>query len=80
MEMYEKKTSADDIHANVVEVLPDQEIVPEDGLQRRLKGRHVVFISLGSIIGPGTFYAIGYGLVSLRPSSWVNFLTHQELR
>jgi len=37
------------------------------GLKRGLKGRHVVFISLGSIIGPGTFYGLGYGMTLSGP-------------
>jgi amino acid permease len=34
----------------------------DDGLRRGLKSRHFVLISLGSIIGPGCFWGIGYAL------------------
>ncbi|KAL2429102.1 putative amino-acid permease [Exophiala dermatitidis] len=34
----------------------------DDGLRRGLKGRHFVIIALGSIIGPGTFYGLGYAI------------------
>lgn len=36
--------------------------VLDDGLRRGLKGRHFVIIALGSIIGPGTFYGLGYAI------------------
>ncbi|EXJ78582.1 hypothetical protein A1O1_08983 [Capronia coronata CBS 617.96] len=36
--------------------------VIDDGLRRGLKGRHFVIIALGSIIGPGTFYGLGYAI------------------
>ncbi|KAK7432955.1 hypothetical protein QQZ08_000426 [Neonectria magnoliae] len=36
--------------------------VIDHGLRRGLKGRHFVLIALGSIIGPGTFYGLGYAL------------------
>lgn len=36
--------------------------VMDDGLRRGLKGRHFVLISLGSIIGPGCFWGIGYAI------------------
>lgn len=36
--------------------------VMDDGLRRGLKGRHFVIIALGSIIGPGTFYGLGYAI------------------
>lgn len=34
----------------------------DDGLRRGLKGRHFVLISLGSIIGPGCFWGLGYAI------------------
>lgn len=34
----------------------------DDGLRRGLKGRHFMIIALGSIIGPGTFYGLGYAI------------------
>ncbi|KAF2638801.1 AAT family amino acid transporter, variant [Massarina eburnea CBS 473.64] len=34
----------------------------DDGLRRGLKGRHLVIIALGSIIGPGTYWGIGYAI------------------
>ncbi|KAK7179456.1 amino acid permease [Paraphaeosphaeria sporulosa] len=34
----------------------------DDGLRRGLKGRHFVIIALGSIIGPGTYWGIGYAI------------------
>lgn len=36
--------------------------VMADGLRRGLKGRHFVLISLGSIIGPGCFWGLGYAI------------------
>ncbi|KAF2438213.1 AAT family amino acid transporter, variant [Karstenula rhodostoma CBS 690.94] len=36
--------------------------VLDDGLRRGLKGRHFVIIALGSIIGPGTYWGIGYAI------------------
>ncbi|KAF4628030.1 hypothetical protein G7Y89_g10120 [Cudoniella acicularis] len=36
--------------------------VIDHGLRRGLKGRQFVLIALGSIIGPGTFYGLGYAL------------------
>lgn len=34
----------------------------DDGLRRGLKGRYFVLISLGSIIGPGCFWGLGYAM------------------
>lgn len=34
----------------------------DDGLRRGLKGRHFMIIALGSIIGPGTYWGIGYAI------------------
>ena len=39
----------------------------EDGLRRGLKGRQFVIIALGSIIGPGCFYGLGYGIYEAGP-------------
>ncbi|KAJ5520828.1 hypothetical protein N7463_001281 [Penicillium fimorum] len=39
----------------------------EDGLRRGLKGRQFVIIALGSIIGPGCFYGLGYGIYQAGP-------------
>lgn len=36
--------------------------VIDDGLRRGLKGRQFMIIALGSIIGPGCFYGLGYGI------------------
>ncbi|KAJ5896954.1 uncharacterized protein N7473_006353 [Penicillium subrubescens] len=41
--------------------------VIEDGLRRGLKGRQFVIIALGSIIGPGCFYGLGYGIYEAGP-------------
>jgi len=41
--------------------------VIDDGLRRGLKGRHFVMISLGSIIGPGCFWGIGYAIMVSGP-------------
>lgn len=41
--------------------------VIEDGLRRGLKGRQFVIIALGSIIGPGCFYGLGYGIYAAGP-------------
>lgn len=41
--------------------------VIEDGLRRGLKGRHFMIIALGSIIGPGCFYGLGYGIYEAGP-------------
>lgn len=89
------------VSTSVVEALPQEELPAVGGLQRQLKGRHVVFIvsltlakqpehklmfaectesgiyrwsellyrAAGVLspqcfqIGPGTFYALGYGIV-----------------
>ncbi|KIX03054.1 uncharacterized protein Z518_06604 [Rhinocladiella mackenziei CBS 650.93] len=46
----------------------------DDGLRRVLKGRHFVIIALGSIIGPGTFYGLGYALfLSGTPGALLGF-------
>ncbi|OAP62384.1 hypothetical protein AYL99_04587 [Fonsecaea erecta] len=45
--------------------------VLDDGLRRGLKGRHFVIIALGSIIGPGTFYGLGYAIYLSGISVWV---------
>lgn len=39
----------------------------DDGLRRGLKGRQFVIIALGSIIGPGCFYGLGYGIYEAGP-------------
>jgi amino acid permease len=39
----------------------------DDGLRRGLKGRHFVIIALGSIIGPGCLYGMGYGMFEAGP-------------
>ena len=39
----------------------------EDGLRRGLKGRQFVIIALGSIIGPGCYYGLGYGIYEAGP-------------
>jgi amino acid transporter len=41
--------------------------VIDDGLRRGLKGRHFVLISLGSVIGPGCFWGIGYAIMLSGP-------------
>lgn len=41
--------------------------VLDDGLRRGLKGRHFVIIALGSIIGPGTYWGIGYAILLSGP-------------
>lgn len=41
--------------------------VIEDGLRRGLKGRQFMIIALGSIIGPGCFYGLGYGIYEAGP-------------
>jgi amino acid transporter len=41
--------------------------VIDDGLRRGLKGRQFVIIALGSIIGPGCFYGLGYGIYEAGP-------------
>ncbi|KAI0485346.1 amino acid permease/ SLC12A domain-containing protein [Xylariaceae sp. FL0804] len=34
----------------------------DDGVRRALKSRHLLMIALGGVIGPGTFYALGFAL------------------
>jgi amino acid transporter len=62
----EKSGAKEESLVTVVEALDNQRNVSgnvlDGGLCRGLKGRHIVFIALGSIIGPGTFYGLGYGL------------------
>jgi amino acid transporter len=41
--------------------------VIDDGLRRGLKGRQFMIIALGSIIGPGCFYGLGYGIYEAGP-------------
>lgn len=41
--------------------------VIDDGLRRGLKGRQFTIIALGSIIGPGCFYGLGYGIYEAGP-------------
>ena len=41
--------------------------VIDDGLRRGLRGRHFLMISLGSIIGPGCFWGLGFAIYSSGP-------------
>ncbi len=53
------------INESVLEVQVQRDVsgdVIDHGLRRGLKGRQFVIIALGSIIGPGTFYGLGYAL------------------
>ena len=54
-----KATGADDDCNTNRDVSGD---VIDDGLRRGLKGRHFVIIALGSIIGPGTYWGVGYAI------------------
>lgn len=55
----EATKSPSDMHPPAHDVSGD---ILDDGLRRGLKGRHFVIIALGSIIGPGTFWGLGYAI------------------
>ena len=68
--LHEKNRFGDDKPAfqkTIVSIeLPQTDVVSGDlldhGLRRGLKGRQFVIIALGSIIGPSTFYGLGYAI------------------
>jgi amino acid transporter len=50
----------DDVSEGAVAEVDGQII--DDGVRRVLKSRHLQMIALGGVIGPGTFYAMGFAL------------------
>ncbi|KAF7554913.1 hypothetical protein G7Z17_g2531 [Cylindrodendrum hubeiense] len=47
---------------DVGKVVNTNDIVIDDGVHRALKSRHLQMIALGGVIGPGSFYALGFAL------------------